>query len=219
MVARQWPVDGAIAENGAIALIPVRPLEGARRVHVQDPVSAEVRRARRLALTALSEDLLCKYPELRLTDDAPGRLSDCTFDIGEHQLVPPEVVSAARREAEQRGARTFLSSIHLHLSFDAADKASGAISFLRRSLGEDPSAALRRWAYVGDSANDAPAFAAFRTSFGVANVRRNLGGLTLAPRYVSGLPAGRGFVQIAAALSSLREHRPLAPRPDAASAP
>ena len=126
-----------------------------------------------------------------------------TLDIGEHRSAPAEVVRAARAEARARGVRTLESSVHLHLSHEVDDKASGALRAIAR-LGEDVTAARARWAFVGDSANDAAAFAAFATSFGVANVRRHVRALTVAPRYVAGAEMGAGFAEIAARLVALR---------------
>ena len=90
------------------------------------------------------------------------------------------------------------SSVHLHATFDADDKASGALRFLSRKLGVDAGAAVTRFAFVGDSGNDASCFAAFRTTFGVANVRAALSGLSIPPRYVAPAAMGAGFAEVAA---------------------
>jgi len=75
---------------------------------------------------------------------------------------------------------------------------------LVQQFGEDATAARWRYAFVGDSANDAAAFAAFGTTFGVANVGSHLRGLTVPPRYLAEAPMGLGFAQIAARLAALR---------------
>ena len=56
-----------------------------------------------------------------------------------------------------------------------------------------------RFAFAGDSGNDAACFAAFRTTFGVANVRASLARLSVTPRYVATRTMGEGFAEIAAA--------------------
>ena len=111
------------------------------------------------------------------------------------QLV--ERVRAVVRVIEEAGARSTQSSVHLHATFDADDKASGALRFLSQQLGEEPGAAVTRFAFVGDSGNDAPCFAAFRTTFGVANVRSAVPGLSVPPRYVAIRPMGEGFAEVA----------------------
>jgi hypothetical protein len=50
--------------------------------------------------------------------------------------------------------------------------------------------------FVGDSGNDAAAFAFFPVSAGVSNVRAHLHALPRPPRYVSEADRGRGFAEI-----------------------
>lgn len=109
-----------------------------------------------------------------------------------------------RSIAAERGVRTLQSSVHIHLTRDAADKASGAARLLWERFGEDPTRARRTHAFIGDSGNDAAAFGAFAVTFGVANVRAHLGKLSVAPRYVASAPMGLGFAEIAARLVALR---------------
>ncbi len=198
IVARQWPVDAAVAENGAISF--VREGGRVRRLDTCDPEERERRRAR---LSAIAEAIVRLHPPLALADDNAARLSDVTFDIGEHTTIPTDVVASARAEAEGRGARTFVSSVHMHATFDAFDKASGTIALLGRD-GVDPTRARRLYAFVGDSENDAAAFAAFAVTFGVANVRPRARRISLPPKLVSSAERGMGFAEIAARLVELR---------------
>jgi hypothetical protein len=98
--------------------------------------------------------------------------------------------------------------VHLHLTFETEDKATGTVGLLRRCFGEDPTAARARYAFIGDSANDAAAFGAFLTTFGVANIAAHLRGISVPPRYVAREPMGRGFAAIAARLVALRAPTP-----------
>jgi len=102
------------------------------------------------------------------------------------------------RAIEEAGARWTRSSVHLHATYDKDDKASGTLRFLAQQLGEEAGAAVTRFAFVGDSGNDAACFAAFRTTFGVANVRAALRHLTVPPRYVADRSMGEGFAEVAA---------------------
>jgi hydroxymethylpyrimidine pyrophosphatase-like HAD family hydrolase len=52
-------------------------------------------------------------------------------------------------------------------------------------------------AFVGDSPNDAPMFAFFENSIGVANVARFAGRLDAEPKYVTRGAAGAGFAELA----------------------
>jgi HAD superfamily hydrolase (TIGR01484 family) len=192
VIVNQWPISGAVAENGALAFFADE-----RGLHTLDPVSSEERARRTAALAALCAEIRSEFPELVPADDVPLRRTDYTFDIGEHERVPAERVAQVRRFAEARGASTLGSSVHLHLSFDRTDKASGVVRLIRALHQADPSAILTRYAFIGDSENDASCFAAFRHSIGV----RNLSGRpTLAPRYITTRERGAGFVEAAQAL-------------------
>jgi hydroxymethylpyrimidine pyrophosphatase-like HAD family hydrolase len=90
------------------------------------------------------------------------------------------------------------------LTLDPFDKASGTIAFLGDRFGDDPTAARHRYAYVGDSANDAACFYAFDTSFGVANVGSSVPRLSVPPRYVASAPKGSGFAEICNRILELR---------------
>ena len=196
---RQWPLALSVTENGAIAFFsPAGHLE---RI---DRLAPEARGKRRARLMTGVEQLRSAFPELSFADDNLGRLSDITFDIGERRQVAPELVRRVRRQALTLGARSFVSSIHLHITLDADDKASGTIRALGIARGRDTTAALSRYAFVGDSANDDACFGAFRMTFGVSNVAPYLEAMTVGPRYVTKAAAGEGFVELADRLLALR---------------
>jgi HAD superfamily hydrolase (TIGR01484 family) len=203
VLARQWPVSAVVAENGAIALVAEGSPHG-RQVTVVDPLPEAERRAVRARLLDLGGELVARFPEAALADDNHARRTDVTLDVGEHRRVGAAEVRAIRAIARDRGVRTLVSSIHLHLTFEPDDKASGTLRLLGARFGEDATAARWRYAFVGDSANDAAAFAAFPLSFGVANVLGHVHGLTVPPRYLADAPMGRGFAAMAARLAALR---------------
>jgi HAD superfamily hydrolase (TIGR01484 family) len=196
VLARQWPVAGVVSENGAIA-----HYRAGSAVECLDPAPPEERRRRRTCLSRLVSELRDRFPELEPADDVDLRRSDFTFDIGERLRPPQERVTEAAAFARARGAKTLCSSVHLHVGFDAADKASGAVALIGRLSGTDPTLALYRYAFIGDSANDAACFAAFRTSIAV----RNLSGRpALLPRFVTRGERGAGFAEAAAILCERR---------------
>lgn len=192
VLARQWPVAGFVAENGAVCVV-----RQGTTAAVRDSCGADERRERRDKLAQLVGRVREAVPDAKATSDAGARTSDVTWDIGESVRMPEDRVMAVVREIEAAGARWSRSSVHLHATFDADDKASGAIRFLAHELGEDPGSAAARFAFVGDSANDVACFNAFRVTFGVANVRDHLARLVLPPRYVASRAMGDGFEEIA----------------------
>jgi HAD superfamily hydrolase (TIGR01484 family) len=206
VVVRQWPIDAAVAENGAVAKVKAHRDPGVCGAHVMtsDPVEPSERAHRRARLLTMADAILTRYPHVALADDNAARTTDVAIDVNERCHTDEPTVAAIRAMAHNLGARTFASSIHVHLTLEADDKASGTIALLSRRFGEDPTSARARHAFIGDSANDAAAFAAFNLTFGVANVRAALTRLTIAPRYVAPSPMGAGFAEIASALTAAR---------------
>ena len=193
VLARQWPVVGCVTENGAVHVL--REGTGVAR---RDACDEATRRSRRVRLAQLVERVRELVPEARLTDDVDARRSDVTWDIGERMKLPVDRVRIVVQAIGEAEARSTQSSVHLHATYDTDDKASGALRFLSQQLGEEAGAAVTRFAFVGDSGNDAPCFAAFRTTFGVANVRDAVSRLSVPPRYVADRAMGEGFADIAA---------------------
>jgi HAD superfamily hydrolase (TIGR01484 family) len=199
VIARQWPIDGAVTENGAVHV--VRENKGVRVLVDGTESEVAVRRAR---LAALVKTVALAMPAVRLADDNDARRSDVTWDIGENEHLPPEVVAELAGHVLAAGARTTRSSVHLHATFERDDKASGAMRFVHARFGDDVGSAIHRWAFVGDSGNDAACFAAFATTFGVANVKTYARSMSVPPRWISPSERGAGFAEIAKALVAAR---------------
>jgi HAD superfamily hydrolase (TIGR01484 family) len=195
VLARQWPVAGMVTENGIITLVKRHG-----RIEALDRITPSERRERRERLEELVAEVRERF-QLEPADDVMGRVADYSFDIGESKVADPTIVRAATDFARERGAHVVQSSIQLHLSFDAADKASGVVRFLRLVHEIDATAATFRFAFIGDSENDASCFAAFHHSFGVANLR---GRPSLWPRYRASSPKSAGFIEITDALLAAR---------------
>ena len=196
VLARVFPVQAIVAENGAVVCA-----RRGERVVLVDSVDVAERRRRDQQLTELLAQFRQSFPDFEPADDVRARISDRTFDIGEFRQVAPERVAVASAFLREHGARVFVSSVHLHATFDYADKASGAVRLLAADSGLDSTAVRHAYAYLGDSENDAACFAAFAVSIGVANLR---GRATLRPRYITSQPMGAGVVEAAQVILSLR---------------
>ena len=196
VLARMWPVDAVISENGAIA-----HMDSSTGVRCLDPRSADRRQLARTRLEQLSARVEQAFPGLVRTNDAHARVSDVTYDIGEHESVAPATIRDVVELAEQLGATTTVSSVHLHLTLDRDDKATGCLRVLREQFGVDTTLARMRFAFIGDSGNDAACFAAFRATIGVANLR---GRPTLGPRWLTEQERGAGFAEAARLLIAAR---------------
>lgn len=197
VLANLWPVDGMVTENGTIAV-----LARGRTVELLDEVDVVTRSERCRRRDALVSDLRTRFPWLCPAADVHLRRSDFTFDIGETRTVAAADVDPVEAYARSVGARTVRSSVHLHVCFDGSDKASGAVRAIAQAFGEDPTRARARYAFIGDSENDEPAFNGFLTTVAVANLRGNP---TLNPKYRTVAERGRGFAEFAQRIVTLRK--------------
>jgi HAD superfamily hydrolase (TIGR01484 family) len=196
VLTRMWPVDGMVTENGIITV-----LDRGRTLEILDEVD-QVSRAKRAKLRdRLVTELRDRFPFLYPATDVHLRRADYTFDIGETRTVPPSDVDSVESFARSRGARTVRSSVHLHVCFDGSDKGSGAVRALCTAFGIDATTARSRFAFIGDSENDEPAFNTFKLTVGVSNLR---GRPTVSPGYRTAAARGLGFAEFAQRLSSLR---------------
>ncbi|MEN6363737.1 MAG: HAD-IIB family hydrolase [Rectinema sp.] len=189
LIARQWPVDGVVGENGAFAF----HMEGERLQRLYHPAAPDPD-STRTRLAAMGGEILSLVPGLRIAKDQPYRIFDIALDFAEE---PPDlgldVAEKVRALCEARGARAKVSSIHVNAWYGDYDKLSMSELFLSKVLGWDavrcPGAVL----FFGDSPNDEPMFRRFRNSCGVANIRRFESVLRHPPRWVTERPFGRGF--------------------------
>lgn len=185
LFARMWPVRLAAGENGA-----GWAWSDDEGFHVDYFESTDTR-ARSLALV---EEIRAEMPELRVSSDDALRRCEVAIDVGEHESVPADVVSKLVARVEAAGGRAPVSSVHCHIAFGGWNKAVGAAKAIESVLGSFDAAA---WVFVGDSGNDAEAFAAFPHSVGVANVVEHLHRLSSPPRYVTRASHGAGFAELA----------------------
>lgn len=199
LMARMWPIDLAVGENGAgyVRL-------GAAGLETGFYASPEVRAEHCAALAKLRERVAAEAPWALGTDDSWARRCDLTWDVGERVQLEAAKIEALRALVEAAGARCLVSSVHAHAMFGDYDKAIGVVRACKAALGEHIDRAPERWLFIGDSGNDAAAFAYFPLSAGVANVREHLARLPVPPRYVSDADRGRGFAEIAAVIAGHR---------------
>lgn len=195
-MASMWPVDAAVGENGAGW--SWREGGALRVAYAHDE---ETRRGHRASLDAIRGAVAERMPDVREADDNAARRCDLTFDIGERVALPEPRIEALAALIREHGARATVSSVHAHAMPGDWDKAQGIAGAAAEALGGfDP----RRWIFVGDSGNDAEAFAFFERSVGVANVRAHLGRLPDPPRFVTEAERGEGFSELARAILDAR---------------
>jgi HAD superfamily hydrolase (TIGR01484 family) len=194
-IARTWPVDAVVGENGALYMRH----DDARRTLVKRFATGTAERAAdRAKLAAIGRAVLREVPGTALASDQSYRESDLAIDFCED--VPPLPRAEVERVValmEAEGLTVKVSSIHVNGWFGSHDKLAMTRTLATEVLGIDLDALRERFVFAGDSPNDAPMFAYFPNSVGVANVGRFLDRIATPPSYVTQREAGAGFAELA----------------------
>ncbi|MBI0535646.1 HAD-IIB family hydrolase [Roseomonas sp. KE2513] len=200
-IARQWPVAAVVGENGALWYAEDRAARRMLRWQAQDEAARLANRGR---LMALADRAMAAVPGSALSADQPFRLFDAAVDFAEDAgPLPLEDAHRIAAVFEAGGAQAKVSSIHVNAWFGDWDKRSGIENLFATRLAPLASV-IGRVAFLGDSPNDAPLFAAVPFSVGVANVIPHLDSIAAPPAYVTRAPGGRGFAEFAEGLLAAR---------------
>lgn len=198
LIARQWPVDGVIGENGAFYF---RYDDAAKRIVRHYAKSAAERQANAARLREIEQTVLREVPGAAVAADQPYREADLAIDFCEDVAPLPKTEVLKIVGIFQRyGATAKISSIHVNGWFGKYDKLSTSRLFLQDCFGIDIDHDKDSIAFVGDSPNDAPMFGFFPNSVGVANVLDFAGELPASPAFVTSGRGAQGFAELADAL-------------------
>jgi HAD superfamily hydrolase (TIGR01484 family) len=192
-IARMWPVAAVIGENGALIYSYDRDNRKMRRVSL---IPEQDRRRGREKLERVRERVLREVPASRIAADQAFRTTDLAIDFCEDVLPPlgrDEIDRICSIMAEE-GATYKISSIHINCWFGSFDKVSGVRRFLAdRGQDSERDEVQDSMAFIGDSPNDEPLFAAVRHSIAVANLRDFADRLTHLPVYITENNSAAGF--------------------------
>ena len=195
-IARMWPVDAVVGENGAFWF---RHDKGKLRKEYHDTEETRVRNRQRLV--TIGARILKEVPGSALASDQPYRETDLAIDYREDvPALPPEAAERIAGLMCAEGLSAKISSIHVNGWFGTYDKLAMAKRLFAEQFDCGETQLRNDFAFAGDSPNDAPMFAFFEHSVGVANVARFKGKLEAEPKYVTRAAAGAGFAELAAHL-------------------
>jgi HAD superfamily hydrolase (TIGR01484 family) len=201
-IARMWPVDGVIGENGAFYF---RYDRARRRMHRRFSDPDETRARYRSRLESIAADILRSVPGAAVASDQRYREADLAIDFCEDVARLPDVeVDRIVQIMRSHGLTAKVSSIHVNGWFGQYDKLTMTRSFMNEAHGIDLDAERSRFTFVGDSPNDEPMFEYFPHAIGVANLRDFGTRLKHEPAYISAARSGAGFHEIAAFILSAR---------------
>ena len=199
-LARMWPVDGVVGENGGLWSW----FDGVKlqRRYAQDAITRASNRER---LDKLATHILAEVPGAALASDQAFRDLDLAIDYCEDvPALGDDDVARIVNAFNDAGATCKVSSIHVNGWFGQFDKLTGCQHFMAERFHLDAGLLPATWLYIGDSANDEPMFRAFPLSVGVANVARFLPHMTAHPRFITQGSGGEGFAEMVRHLLSLR---------------
>ena len=192
-IARFWPVDAVIGENGGFYFE-----HDGTKLRCRYLYDDAARRDFRQRLIAVRDRILDEVPGTAIASDQHYREYDLAIDFRED--VPPlsdEQALRIQELFEQAGACAKISSVHVNGWYGTFDKLSTSRLWARERLGVDLDTRRQHFVYCGDSPNDEPMFGFFPLSFGMANVEPYLALMRQTPAYVTSESCGAGFRQVA----------------------
>ena len=194
LIARTWPIDGVIGENGGLYFRCGSHGEPMKRVYVHDE---QTRKDNRERLLQLSKEILLRHPGAGIASDQNYREFDLAVDFREDvaPLSDAEIdaIVAFLREA---GCTVKVSNIHVNAWFGQFDKATMCLRYASERFGWDVRGSDNaKVAFCGDSPNDSPLFQLFEMGIGVANVRRMAERMHCLPTWCTEGEGGEGFVE------------------------
>lgn len=189
-IAGLVPFAAVVAENGGVTFF--RHGLSLKKVYGV-PASSLPEWRRRMQAAAM--EVMGEVPGARLSTDSNYREVDLAIDWNEESRLSRDDAERVAEMLRQRGFSAVRSSVHVNFGPPTFDKLSACKVLVAKVLDGDPSD-LSPYVYVGDALNDAPMFAGFEKSVGVANIRRWWEELTHKPRYLTTSEEGAGLREV-----------------------
>ncbi len=194
MIARFWPVEAIIGENGAFYF----SYDSCKKKMIRHFYQTELERNQGFSLLKeLEKRVLDEIPGCAVSADQPFRMADLAIDFCEDiQRLPDESIRNICRIAEELGLNYKVSSIHVNCWYGSYDKADSLEKYLVTKYGLPLTQLQSRILFVGDSPNDEPLFGRVNNSVAVANIRSFLDSMTQWPTFVTREQSGDGFCEL-----------------------
>jgi HAD superfamily hydrolase (TIGR01484 family) len=201
-IARMWPVDGVVGENGAFYFWFD---DGEQKLKKRFLDPEEVRRDKRQCLIQVRDEILASVPGTALASDQGYREADLAIDYCEDVTrLDQEAVDRICEIFKVHGAVCKVSSIHVNGWFGNYDKLGMTKTFVQEQWGLELDKEKQRFLFCGDSPNDEPMFHYFPHTAGVKNVLHFADRLKHLPSYIAHREGGEGFAEIVQVLLRLK---------------
>ncbi|MCK5069059.1 MAG: HAD-IIB family hydrolase [Desulfocapsa sp.] len=193
-IARMWPVDGLVGENGAFYFYYDQESRKMIRRYWRNE---EQRKKDSTKLHTIEKQILKDVPGCRVSVDQPYREADLAIDFCEDvDPLPLTAVNKIVSIFESAGAVAKISSIHVNGWFGDYDKLAMTKRLFKEIFQLDLESRKENIVFSGDSPNDSPMFAFFPSSVGVANVLQFDDELKNKPTWVTKGKGGYGFAEM-----------------------
>lgn len=194
-IARMWPVDGVVGENGAFYFYLDHAQKKLHQRFIKDDATRERDRQK---IAAVAARILAAVPGSAMASDQRYREADIAVDFCEDVTpLPKSEIERIKSLMEGEGLTAKISSIHVNGWLGNYDKLSTSRLFMQERFGLDLETHKEEYIFVGDSPNDATMFGYFPHSVGVANVNDFADLLPAQPAYVTPSRCGAGFAEVA----------------------
>lgn len=201
-IARMWPVDGVIGENGAFYMWHDH---SRGRLQSRHMLNEQERQVGATKLAIARERVLREVPGCAVASDQFCRLYDLAIDFAEDvPRMDDSQIDRILAVMADTGLTAKVSSIHVNAWFGQWNKLEMAGLMLSERYGIDLAAEREHIVFAGDSGNDEPMFAFFPHAVGVANVLDWVDRLHSLPAWITPSRAGAGFVELARTLLAAR---------------
>jgi len=191
-MARMWPVDGVIGENGGLFFYRDKDGHGLNRTFWHGTKAADMMPQ----LLATANDIMRQIPQARFADDQTFRLTSLAFARSADAGLERDIAAALAAA----GLTTTINNLWILGWTGGYDKLAAARKVLSEHYGIDDALTQQSLLYSGDSLNDAPMFVHYRHTVGVSTIRQCLAQLPKAPAWITEGPGGAGFVEAAQAV-------------------
>ena len=193
-IARMWPVDGIVGENGAFYFW-FDEIEHKLKKRFLD--SDEVRTQKRLRLRRIRDEILIRVPGAAIASDQLYRETDLAIDYCEDvKPLNQDTIEQICKIFTDYGATCKVSSVHVNGWFGDYDKLGMTKTFVHERWGLNLDKNNEHFMFLGDSPNDEPMFHYFRYTAGVKNILHFADQMKHMPTFIASKEGGEGFSEI-----------------------
>ena len=201
-IARMWPVDAVIGENGAFYFVYE---QSKRKIIRRYWKSEKERKADRKRLEKIQNKILTTVKGSAVASDQAYREADLAIDYCEDvKPLPDSSVIQIMDVFHKEGAMAKMSSIHVNGWFGDYNKLKMTCILLEEYFHLNNSEFMEKIVFAGDSPNDEPMFNYFKNSVGVRNIINYSDQIKQFPAWVTTKDSAEGFSELADTLLSAK---------------